>query len=264
MYLNASCWWTLSSNFHNLQAFVQAAAAIWSTSSEKGLLYNVFHLIIIKASPATVLTRRSLNWSIPLDFWPLLVILASRGSESVSAAPYFCWELWGPEWNVTGIKACSLELLLCWEPTGPDATIDWGVSTDGLDEEEADQPLVCACGKICSGYFWAVVNKRPVAAFNFTGFEVGVAKCQRGLTSVSSKFVLPIWELVVCEFDIWWILFHIRMPPRPQVISLAVSGIRTWTKGVWFQYTHLCFQKEEFLPLPPYLPFPWAVSSIGW
>jgi hypothetical protein len=36
-----------------------------------------------------------------------------------------------------------------WELTGPDAAIDRGLSTDGHDEEEADERLVCACGKVC-------------------------------------------------------------------------------------------------------------------
>jgi len=107
----------------------------------------------MEASSATFLTRGSLNWSIPLDFCPRLVCLASRGSESVSAAARFCWELRGLEWMVTGIKALSLELLLCWELTGPDAPVDRGLSTNGDDEVEADECLVGAFGKVCVGGF---------------------------------------------------------------------------------------------------------------
>jgi len=107
----------------------------------------------MEASSATFLTRGSLNWSIPLDFCPRLVLLASRGSESVSAAARFCGEPRGLEWKVTGIQALSLELLLCWELTGPDAGVDWGLSTDGDDEEEADERLVGAFGKVCFGGF---------------------------------------------------------------------------------------------------------------
>jgi hypothetical protein len=78
--------------------------------------------------------------------------LASRGSDSVSAAARFCWELRGLEWKDTGIKALSPELLLCWELTGPDAGVDRGLSTDG-DDEEADERLVGAFGKVCFGGF---------------------------------------------------------------------------------------------------------------
>jgi len=48
-----------------------------------------------------------------------------------------------------GIKALSLESLLCWELTGPDAAVDRGLSTDGDDEEVADSRLVGAFGKVC-------------------------------------------------------------------------------------------------------------------
>ena len=95
----------------------------------------------MEACSTTFLTRGSLNWSIPLDFCPGFVFLASQGSESVSAAALFCWELRGLEWKVTGIKALSLELSLCWELTGPDAGVDRGLSADGDDEEEADERL---------------------------------------------------------------------------------------------------------------------------
>jgi hypothetical protein len=54
---------------------------------------------------------------------------------------------------VTGIKALSLELLLCWELTGPDAAVDRGLSIDGDDEVEADECLVGAFGKVCFGGF---------------------------------------------------------------------------------------------------------------
>jgi hypothetical protein len=136
-------------NFHNLRVFIQAAAAITSTSSGNRLLNNVFRLIVMEASSATFITRGSLNWSIPLDFCPRLVYLASHGSESVSAAARFCWELRGLEWKHTGIKALSLELLLCWELTGPDVTVVKGFSTDGDGEEVTDLRLVVAFGKVC-------------------------------------------------------------------------------------------------------------------
>jgi hypothetical protein len=55
------------------------------------------------------------------------------------------------------------------------------------------------------------------------------------------EIVRYIWELVVCEFDIWWILSHISMAPCPQGTSLPLAKMRTWTKGVGFQYTHLRF-----------------------
>jgi len=55
------------------------------------------------------------------------------------------------------------------------------------------------------------------------------------------EIVRYIWELVVCEFDIWWILSHNIITPRPQGISLPAAEIRTWRKGVGFQYTHLHF-----------------------
>jgi len=48
---------------------------------------------------------------------------------------------------VMGIKALSLELLLCLELTGPEATIDRGLSTDGEHEEEADARLMCGFAK---------------------------------------------------------------------------------------------------------------------
>jgi hypothetical protein len=54
---------------------------------------------------------------------------------------------------VTGIKTLSLELLVCWERTGPDATVDRGLSTNGDDEVEADERLVGAIGKVCFGVF---------------------------------------------------------------------------------------------------------------
>jgi hypothetical protein len=140
-------------NFHNPWAIIQAVAAISSTSSGKGLSKNVFRLIVMEASSATFQTSGSLNWSIPLDFCPQLVFLASRGLESVSAAAHCCWELRGLEWKVTGIKAFSLELLLCWEITGPDAGVDRGLSTDSDDEEEANERLLGAFGKACFGGF---------------------------------------------------------------------------------------------------------------
>jgi hypothetical protein len=52
-----------------------------------------------------------------------------------------------------GIKALSLELLLCWELPGPDDGVDRGLSTVGDDDEEADERLVGAFGKVCFGGF---------------------------------------------------------------------------------------------------------------
>ena len=103
------------------------------------------------ACSATVLTCGSLNRSICLDFCPRLAFLVSRGYESVSAAARFCWDLRGHEWKVTAIKALSLELSLCWELTEPDASVDRGLSTDGDDEEGADERLVGAFDKVCFG-----------------------------------------------------------------------------------------------------------------
>jgi hypothetical protein len=40
-----------------------------------------------------------------------------------------------------GIKALSLELLLCWKLTQPDAGGDRGLSTDSDDEKEANERL---------------------------------------------------------------------------------------------------------------------------
>ena len=48
-----------------------------------------------------------------------------------------------------GIKTYSLELSFCWELAAPAASVDRGLSTDGDDEEEADEGLVEACGKVC-------------------------------------------------------------------------------------------------------------------
>jgi len=162
-------------------------AAISSTSSEKGLLNNVFHLIVMEASSATFLTCGFLSWLIPLNFCPGLVSLASHGLESVSATAHFCWELWGLERNVTGIKAIALESLLCWEHTGPDADVDRELSTDGEDEAEANDRLLRALGKVCFGEVRAAVDKSPVGAFDPGGFGVGVTKSRRSSSSVSSK-----------------------------------------------------------------------------
>jgi len=52
---------------------------------------------------------------------------------------------------VMGIMALSLELLLCWELTGPVAAVDSGSSTEGDDEEEANEHLVGAFGKVSFG-----------------------------------------------------------------------------------------------------------------
>ena len=149
----AGWWGTLSSNFHNPRRFIQAAAAISSTSSGKGLSNNVFCLIVVEACSTTFLTCGSLNWSRSLDFCPRLGFLASRGSESVSSAARFWWESRRLEWKVMGIKALSLESSLCWELMGPDAGVDRGLSTNGDDEEEADEHLVGAFDKVCFGGF---------------------------------------------------------------------------------------------------------------
>ena len=78
-----------------------------------------------------------------------------------------------------------LELLLCWELTEQDAAIDRGLSTDSDHEEEADERLVRAFDMICIGGFRAAVDKRPVAAFDFAGFGVGVTETRRSSSSVS-------------------------------------------------------------------------------
>ena len=54
--------------------------------------------------------------------------------------------------------------MLYWEQTGLDAAVDMRLSTDGDDEEEAEECLIRAFRKVCFGGFWASVNKRPVAA----------------------------------------------------------------------------------------------------
>jgi len=46
---------------------------------------------------------------------------------------------------------------------------------------------VGACDKVCFGGSRAVVDKCPVAAFNFGGFELGVTESQKSLSSISSK-----------------------------------------------------------------------------
>jgi hypothetical protein len=109
--------------------------------------------MVIESCSAAFRTCRSLNWLIPLDFCSRLVFLASWGLESVSATAHVCRELRGLEWKVTGITALSLKLLLCWELTVPDATIERGLSTDGNDEEVADEHLLVAFGKDCFGGF---------------------------------------------------------------------------------------------------------------
>ena len=54
---------------------------------------------------------------------------------------------------VMGIKALFLDLLLCWEITGPDAAVDRGLSTDSDHEVEADKRLVGVFSKVCLGGF---------------------------------------------------------------------------------------------------------------
>jgi len=112
---------------------IQAAAAILSTSSGKGLLDNLFRMVILEACSATFQSCGSLNCLIPLDHCPHLVFLYSQGSRSAAAAARFGWQLRGLEWNVTSIKALSIELSLCWELTGPDAASDRGLSCNGDD-----------------------------------------------------------------------------------------------------------------------------------
>ena len=50
-----------------------------------------------------------------------------------------------------GIKALWLELSLCWELTRLDAGVDRGLSTNGNDEEEADESLAGAFDKVSIG-----------------------------------------------------------------------------------------------------------------
>jgi len=73
-----------------------------------------------------------------------------------------------------------------------------------------------------------------------------------------------IWQLVVSDFDILWIVLNISMPPSPQGINLPAGDLRTWTNGLGYQYTHLSFYNWEMLRLSPYLPFPSAVLLNGW
>jgi len=84
-----------------------------------------------------------------------------------------------------GIKALSLESLLCWELTGPDARVDSGLSTDGNDEEEADERFLGAICKVCFGGCCVAVDKCLVAAFDFGGFGVGLTKSRRSSLSLS-------------------------------------------------------------------------------
>jgi hypothetical protein len=53
------------------------------------------------------------------------------------------------------------------------------------------------------------------------------------------QIIWVIWELVICEFNMWWILSHISMAPRLQGISIPMAKIRTWKKGMGFRYTHV-------------------------
>jgi len=139
------------------------------------------------ACSVTFSTHGFLNWLIPLDCSPDIVFLASWGSESVSTTVCFCWDLHGPEWKVTRIKDHSLESLLWWKRNGPDAAVGKGLSANSDEEEEADEGVVCTSGKVSLGGFWTVINKRPVTAFDFRGFEVGLTESHRRLSSVSSK-----------------------------------------------------------------------------
>ena len=175
----------MSSNIHNPRGFIQALAAISATSSGQGISNKIFRLIGLEACSATFLTHGSLNWSIPLDWCPRSVFADSPGSESVTAAECFCWEGRALEWKVTGIKAFSLESLLCLELTGPDPCVDRGSSTDGYEEEEADEGLVGAVDKVCFGDLRAAVDKRPVANFDYGWFGVGVSESGRCSSSIS-------------------------------------------------------------------------------
>ena len=140
-------------NFHNPRVISQAAAAISSTSSGKGALNNVIHLIIMNACLATVPICGFLNLLIPLDFCAHVLFLSSPGFESVSAAAHFWWEFRGREWKVTVIKALSLKFSLCWELTGPDDGVDRGLSTDVDHVKEADKPVVGAFNSVGFGGF---------------------------------------------------------------------------------------------------------------
>jgi len=147
----ASCWGTLSSNFHKQWALIHEATAISSTTSGKGLSNDILQLIVMEACSATFLTDGSLNWSISLDHCHHLVFFSSAGPDSASASEYCCWELGRLEWKVTRITALSLGLVLRWELTRPDAGIDRGSSTNCDPKEETDEDFVAAFGKNCVG-----------------------------------------------------------------------------------------------------------------
>jgi len=99
----------MSSNIHNPRAVIEAAAAVSTTCPRKGLFNNVFHLIVVEAHSETFLTGGSLNCSTSLDRCPCFVLLASQGSDSVSASSRFCWELRGLKLKVTDINPHLLE-----------------------------------------------------------------------------------------------------------------------------------------------------------
>jgi len=91
--------------------------------------------------------------------------------------------------------------------------------------------------------WWFYSSSRHVS-----GGRVWLWRCLSSSDQVTVKFVIHIleiiryiWELVVCSFHIWWIISDISMAPRERGISLPAAEMRTWMKGVVFQYTHLRF-----------------------
>jgi len=238
---SAGCWGTLSSNFYNPWDCIEAVAAFSSPSFGKGLLNHVFHLIIMEEWSTTFLTCGSLNRTIHLKLCLRVVALASRGSESASAKAHVCWELWGLEWKVTGFEALLPELLLCWELTGPDAGIDRGISTNGDDEkEEANERLVGASVRSAL----VVFEQRSTSVRWLVSSVEGLNYGWLGPREVRHPYLRNrLVHLWVCHRWIWHLVDPIphEHGTRPQGISLPVAEMRTWTKGVGFQYTHLRF-----------------------
>jgi len=152
----------------------------------------------MQACTTTCVTHGSFNWLIPLDLSARWVLLASLGSDSVSAAACICWVLWVLEEKVTGIKALSLELLVCWELTGPVAGVDRELSTNSDDEQQANELLMCVFGKVYFGGNWAVVDMLLVTTFNFGGFGVRVTESLRSSSSVFLKMSITYQ----CSFSV--------------------------------------------------------------
>jgi len=90
---------------------------------------------------------------------------------------------------VTGIKALSQTLSLCWELTGPYAGVDRGLSTDGDDEEETYERLVGSFCEVCIGS--CLSRGRPASGGCFQLWTVWSRNDR-----VPEKFVIHIVEIV--------------------------------------------------------------------